>query len=74
MTLRHGGAFPFEVERLWTQLARRTRNINPILDFLLHLGMATALQVCGWTGKCRRRGLCVGGWVGERVGGGRGKR
>ncbi|PNW70054.1 hypothetical protein CHLRE_17g703750v5 [Chlamydomonas reinhardtii] len=44
VTLRHGGAFPFEVERLWTQLARRTRNINPILDFLLHLGMATALQ------------------------------
>ncbi|KAG2450803.1 hypothetical protein HYH02_004640 [Chlamydomonas schloesseri] len=44
VTLRHGGEFPFEVERLWTQLARRTRNINPILDFLLHLGMATALQ------------------------------
>ncbi|EFJ49201.1 hypothetical protein VOLCADRAFT_117341 [Volvox carteri f. nagariensis] len=44
VTLRHGTQFPSEIQRLWTQLAKRTRNINPILDFLLHLGMATALQ------------------------------
>lgn len=50
VTRQHGGAFPVEVEGLWTQLARRTRNINPILDFLLSLGMDTALQVRGGNG------------------------
>ncbi|GFR48580.1 hypothetical protein Agub_g10483, partial [Astrephomene gubernaculifera] len=44
VTLRHGTQFPFEIGRLWTQLAKRTRNINPVLDFLLHLGMEIALQ------------------------------
>ncbi|GIM00769.1 hypothetical protein Vretimale_5697 [Volvox reticuliferus] len=44
VTLRHGTQFPAEIQGLWTQLAKRIRNINPILDFLLHLGMATALQ------------------------------
>ncbi|KXZ50882.1 hypothetical protein GPECTOR_14g131 [Gonium pectorale] len=44
VTLRHGSALPAEMERLWTQLARRTRNINPCLDFLLQLGCDVALQ------------------------------
>ncbi len=50
VTLRHGTKSPAEIQGLWTQLAKRTRNINPILDFLLHLGMAIAEQVrcvCG---------------------------
>ena len=46
VTLRHGSAFPFEIERLWSMLAtHHKRNIIPVLDFLIGLGMGTALQV-----------------------------
>ncbi len=46
VTQSHGHAFPVEVERLWSTLASNKRNIIPILDFLISLGMRSALQVC----------------------------
>jgi len=46
VTQRHGPAFPFEIERLWSTLAASKRNIIPILDFLTSLGVYAALQVC----------------------------
>ncbi len=45
VTQRHGPAFPFEIERLWSTLAASKRNIIPILDFLTSLGVYAALQV-----------------------------
>ncbi len=45
VTQSHGHAFPVEVERLWSTLASNKRNIIPILDFLISLGMRSALQV-----------------------------
>eukprot|EP00798_Chlamydomonas_sp_ICE-L_P017185 gene17185-23502_t len=44
VTLNHGSKFPFEIERLWSTLADNKRNIIPILDFLISLGMHCALQ------------------------------
>ncbi|KAF5834594.1 cell morphogenesis central region-domain-containing protein [Dunaliella salina] len=44
VTQRHGPAFPFEIERLWSTLAASKRNIIPILDFLTSLGVYAALQ------------------------------
>ena len=36
-----------EIEQLWGTLARKSRNIVPVLDFLLSLGTHTAYQVRG---------------------------
>jgi hypothetical protein len=38
---------PHQVEVLWAQLARRSRNVNPLLDFLLASGGEAASQVGG---------------------------
>jgi len=61
VTQRHGPAFPFEIERLWSTLAASKRNIIPILDFLTSLGVYAALQVrwvCVFECVCSRT-LCV---------------
>jgi len=45
VTLRHGSELPLEIERLWSTLAGNRRNIIPVLDFLVGLGMHVAFQV-----------------------------
>lgn len=42
---RHGSELPLEIERLWSTLAGNRRNIIPVLDFLVSLGMHVAFQV-----------------------------
>lgn len=49
---RHGSELPLEIERLWSTLAANRRNIIPVLDFLVSLGMHVAFQV-------RRRQGCT---------------
>ncbi|KAI8469209.1 MAG: cell morphogenesis central region-domain-containing protein [Monoraphidium minutum] len=44
VTLRHGSELPLEIERLWSTLAGNRRNIIPVLDFLVSLGMHVAFQ------------------------------
>jgi hypothetical protein len=44
VTLRHGSELPLEIERLWSTLAATKRNIIPMLDFLVTLGMHVAYQ------------------------------
>jgi hypothetical protein len=44
---RHGSELPLEIERLWSTLAGNRRNIIPVLDFLVSLGMHVAFQVGG---------------------------
>ena len=39
VTLQHGGAFPHEIERLWCTVAANTRNVIPILEFLISRGL-----------------------------------
>lgn len=39
VTLRHGAAFAYEIERLWTTVASNKHNIIPILEFLISLGL-----------------------------------
>jgi hypothetical protein len=56
VTLRHGSELPQEIERLWSTLAVNKRNIVPMLDFLLGLGMHYAYQVGGWVGGWEERG------------------
>ncbi|MEW5300011.1 MAG: hypothetical protein WDW36_002975 [Sanguina aurantia] len=44
VTLTHGRNFPCEIEQIWSTLARNKRNITPILDFLVTLGMSNVQQ------------------------------
>ncbi|GFH11669.1 uncharacterized protein HaLaN_07205, partial [Haematococcus lacustris] len=46
VTQRHGSSFPEEIQTLWATLVDHhgNRNIAPILDFLVSLGMHAALQ------------------------------
>ncbi|XP_020113081.1 cell morphogenesis protein PAG1 isoform X2 [Ananas comosus] len=39
VTWRHGDQFPDEVEKLWSTVASNTRNIIPVLDFLITKGI-----------------------------------
>ncbi|XP_010251338.1 PREDICTED: protein furry homolog-like [Nelumbo nucifera] len=39
VTWRHGDQFPDEIEKLWSTLACKPKNISPILDFLITKGM-----------------------------------
>ena len=39
VTLLHGAAFAYEIERLWTTVASNKHNIIPILEFLISLGL-----------------------------------
>ena len=39
VTLQHGAAFAYEIERLWTTVASNKHNIIPILEFLISLGL-----------------------------------
>ena len=39
VTLQHGAAAAYEIERLWTTLASNKNNIAPILEFLISLGL-----------------------------------
>lgn len=39
VTLQHGGAFPHEIERLWSTVAANKRNVIPILEFLISRGL-----------------------------------
>ncbi|XP_073115620.1 uncharacterized protein [Elaeis guineensis] len=39
VTWRHGDQFPDEIEKLWSTVARNTRNIIPVLDFLITKGI-----------------------------------
>ncbi|KAL4318706.1 hypothetical protein GQ457_18G021950 [Hibiscus cannabinus] len=39
VTWRHGDQFPNEIEKLWSTIASKPRNISPILDFLITKGI-----------------------------------
>ncbi|TYJ49731.1 hypothetical protein E1A91_A01G155100v1 [Gossypium mustelinum] len=39
VTWRHGDQFPDEIEKLWSTVASKPRNISPILDFLITKGI-----------------------------------
>ncbi|KVI08969.1 Armadillo-type fold [Cynara cardunculus var. scolymus] len=39
VTWRHGDQFPDEIEKLWSTIASKPRNIRPILDFLITKGI-----------------------------------
>eukprot|EP00967_Tisochrysis_lutea_P002585 scaffold3161_cov21-Tisochrysis_lutea.AAC.1 len=70
VTQRHGPAFPFEIERLWSTLAASKRNIIPILDFLTSLGVYAALQVsvaCAGIYVCVIVCMCVSVFVRVRA-------
>ncbi|RDX71843.1 Protein furry-like-like protein, partial [Mucuna pruriens] len=39
VTWRHGDQFPDEIEKLWSTIASKNRNISPVLDFLITKGI-----------------------------------
>ncbi|KAL8137973.1 hypothetical protein V2J09_003974 [Rumex salicifolius] len=39
VTWRHGDQFPDEIEKLWSTIASKSRNISPVLEFLLTKGI-----------------------------------
>ncbi|KAM0039800.1 putative Cell morphogenesis protein [Helianthus debilis subsp. tardiflorus] len=39
VTWRHGDQFPDEIEKLWSTIASKARNIRPVLDFLITKGV-----------------------------------
>ncbi|KAL3844561.1 hypothetical protein ACJIZ3_001964 [Penstemon smallii] len=39
VTWRHGDQFPDEIEKLWSTIASKPRNISPVLDFLITKGI-----------------------------------
>lgn len=39
VTWRHGDHFPDEIEKLWSTVARKVRNVDPVLDFLISKGI-----------------------------------
>ncbi|GLU01708.1 hypothetical protein SLE2022_189980 [Rubroshorea leprosula] len=39
VTWRHGDQFPDEIEKLWKTIANKSKNISPILDFLITKGI-----------------------------------
>ncbi|KVH92614.1 Armadillo-like helical [Cynara cardunculus var. scolymus] len=39
VTWRHGDQFPDEIEKLWSTIASKPRNIRPVLDFLITKGI-----------------------------------
>lgn len=39
VTWRHGDQFPDEIEKLWSTIANKPRNISPVLDFLIAKGI-----------------------------------
>ncbi|CAH8364627.1 unnamed protein product [Eruca vesicaria subsp. sativa] len=39
VTMRHGDQFPDEIEKLWSTIASKPRNISPVLDFLITKGI-----------------------------------
>uniref|UniRef100_A0A7N0UI30 ARM repeat superfamily protein n=1 Tax=Kalanchoe fedtschenkoi TaxID=63787 RepID=A0A7N0UI30_KALFE len=39
VTWRHGDQFPDEIEKLWSTIANKQRNISPVLDFLIAKGI-----------------------------------
>ncbi|KAL5717648.1 hypothetical protein ACHQM5_010628 [Ranunculus cassubicifolius] len=39
VTWRHGDQFPDEIEKLWSTIASKPKNISPVLDFLITKGM-----------------------------------
>ncbi|KAI4352336.1 hypothetical protein L6164_006599 [Bauhinia variegata] len=39
VTWRHGDQFPDEIEKLWSTIASKNRNICPVLDFLITKGI-----------------------------------
>ncbi|XP_076953952.1 uncharacterized protein LOC143628189 isoform X2 [Bidens hawaiensis] len=39
VTWRHGDQFPDEIEKLWSTIASKTKNISPVLDFLITKGI-----------------------------------
>lgn len=39
VTWRHGDQFPDEIEKLWSTVAKKVRNVGPVLDFLITKGI-----------------------------------
>lgn len=39
VTWRHGDQFPDEIEKLWSTIASKPRNISPVVDFLITKGI-----------------------------------
>ncbi|CAM8994511.1 unnamed protein product [Rhodiola kirilowii] len=39
VTWRHGDQFPDEIEKLWSTIANKPRNVSPVLDFLIAKGI-----------------------------------
>ncbi|CAJ1947246.1 unnamed protein product [Sphenostylis stenocarpa] len=39
VTWRHGDQFPDEIEKLWSTIASKNKNISPVLDFLITKGI-----------------------------------
>lgn len=39
VTWKHGDQFPDEIEKLWSTIASKPRNISPVLDFLITKGI-----------------------------------
>ncbi|KAL8161301.1 hypothetical protein V2J09_012790 [Rumex salicifolius] len=39
VTWRHGDQFPDEIEKLWSTIASKSKNISPVLDFLITKGI-----------------------------------
>ncbi|KAL2904779.1 Cell morphogenesis protein PAG1 [Bienertia sinuspersici] len=39
VTWRHGDQFPDEIEKLWSTIASKSKNIRPVLDFLITKGI-----------------------------------
>nr|GMC62253.1 protein furry homolog-like [Ipomoea batatas] len=52
VTWRHGDQFPDEIEKLWSTIASKPRNISPVLDFLIMKGIEdsdsnASAEICG---------------------------
>lgn len=39
VTWKHGDQFPDEIEKLWSTVAKKVRNVDPVLDFLISKGI-----------------------------------
>lgn len=39
VTWKHGDQFPDEIEKLWSTIASKPKNVSPVLDFLITKGM-----------------------------------
>jgi hypothetical protein len=56
VTWKHGDQFPDEIEKLWSTVAHKPRNIIPVLDFLITKGIEDYDSQVMLLRRCRRWG------------------